>query len=85
MPNLNEHTFDVKLWAVARVRAGSEERARAILKEFSDCLDIALVADVQNRPDIFCAGESIRFTEASAEGRADLVEVEPVNGSEEVS
>lgn len=75
MSDTHEYAFDVKLWAVVRVKATSEERARAILRDFVECLDIGTVADHHNRPD-FQEGEEIRFTEASSEGDYDLFEID---------
>ena len=72
---VHEFAFDVKLWAVVRVKAGGEERAREILNEFATCMDIGLVADSQNRSDLH-GRECIKFTEASSEGDADLFEVD---------
>ena len=71
----HEYAFDVTLLTVVRVKADSEERAREILKEFGECLDISLWADARNRDDLH-GQEEIRFTEASAETPFDLFEVD---------
>ena len=60
-----EYAFDVKLWAVARVTADSEQEARDKLRNYADCLDIGLIS-----PD------GVRFTEASSEGEYDLFEID---------
>ena len=64
-PMTTDYTFDVKLWATARVRAESEQEARAKLAKVADCMDISMVT-----PD------GVTFTEASAEGDADLIEID---------
>lgn len=64
-PPQKEYTFDVKLWAVARVTADSEQAARDKLANYADCLDIGLVS-----PD------GVKFTEASSEGSFDLIEID---------
>jgi len=72
---VHEYAFDVKLWTTVRVKASTEKRAREILHDFADCLDIGTVADSQNREDM-SPGEEIRFTEASSEGSYDLIEID---------
>ena len=71
----HEYLLDVKLWTSVRVRASSSRRARQIVKEFTDCLDIGLHADARNH-DFLEGEEEIRLTEASAEGELDLVEID---------
>lgn len=61
---MNEYAFDVKLWAVARVKAATVEEARAKLRNYAECLDIGMVT-----PD------GVTFTEASSEGEYDLFEI----------
>ncbi len=58
-----EYAFDVKLWAVARVQADTEEEARVKLANYANCMDIGIVT-----PD------GVAFTEASSEGEFDLFE-----------
>lgn len=60
-----EYAFDVKLWAMARVTATSEQDARDKLANYADCLDIGFVS-----PD------GVKFTEASSEGSFDLIEID---------
>jgi hypothetical protein len=61
-----EYAFDVKLWAVARVIATSEEEARKKMAEELGCLPV----DYDNN--------DVRVTSASIEdsGEDDLVEVD---------
>ena len=59
-----EYTFDIKLWAVARVEAATEAEARANLADIVDCLDL-------NREI-----NGVTLTEASAEGDYDLIEID---------
>jgi hypothetical protein len=59
-----EFAFDVKLWAVARVKAGSQAEARKKLTDVVDCIDIGFD---QN---------GVKLTEASAEGSYDLIETD---------
>lgn len=75
MTEIHEYAFDVKLWAVARIRAKDEGRARQIAKEFMECLDIGLHADSKNREDLD-DNEEVRLTEASSEGGFDLFEID---------
>ena len=63
-----EYAFDVKLWAVCRVQAASEEEAREKLKNVVDCLDIGI--------DGFNGGHGVKITEASTEGELDLIEID---------
>lgn len=62
---MTEYAFDVKLWAVARVEADSEEQAQKKLMNYADCLDIG-----------FESPDGVTFTEASAEGDGDLIEID---------
>ncbi len=61
---MTEFAFDVKLWAVARVTANSLEEAKAKLANVADCMDIGFDKN------------GVKFTEASAEGDADLIEID---------
>ncbi|MEM9286717.1 MAG: hypothetical protein AAGA36_00115 [Pseudomonadota bacterium] len=60
-----EYAFDVKLWTCARIKAGSLKEAKAKLANYADCLDVGLVSD-----------DGVTFTEASAEGDYDLIEID---------
>ena len=71
----HEYAFDVKMWAVVRVKAENQKRAEEIVREFADCMDISLWADARNH-DGLNGEEEIRFTEASAEGEPDLLEMD---------
>lgn len=62
---MSEYAFDVKLWAVARVTAASEDEARKKLANYADDLDIGMVT-----PD------GVRFTTAGSEGDFDLIEID---------
>jgi len=61
---MTEYAFDVKLWALARVQADNEGDAQCKLAEVVNCLDIPYDID------------GVLLTEASSEGRFDLVEVD---------
>ncbi len=64
---MTEFAFDVKLWAVCRVQAKTEEEARAKMLDFVTCLDLGFDRD------------GVKFTEASLEdesGRdSELIEI----------
>lgn len=72
---MTEFTFDIKLFATVRVTADSEDRARELLREYADCLDIGLVFSSKNQS--IEPGEELHFTEASMDGEPDLVEDVP--------
>ena len=59
-----EYAFDIKLWAVARVGADTEEEARAKLSANIHCVDLG-----------FDRG-GVKITEASIEGSFDLFEID---------
>jgi hypothetical protein len=61
---MTEYAFDVKLWTVARITANTEQEARKKLHEYVDCIDIGFNEN------------GVELTEASAEGDADLIEID---------
>ena len=66
-PLATEYAFDVKLFATIRVKADSEEQARAMLREHLDTADANFGAWPDGTPIL---------AEASMEGTADLIEVD---------
>lgn len=58
-------TFDVCLFATVRVDAESREEAENKLSNYTGCLDIGMTT-----PD------GVRFTEASADGSPELIEID---------
>lgn len=79
---MNEYAFDVKLFAVVRVKAANEQMARKGLATVIDCLDLSH-ATIDGMNDVL---EEIKITEVSLdaddscyEQGAELFEV---NGEE---
>jgi hypothetical protein len=71
-----EYAFDIKLQAVARVRAASEDAARAAIRAELECLDVGCEVKAQN-------GATITLTEASICGTSGYlfeVDGEEVDG-----
>lgn len=63
-----EYAFDVKLWAVCRVKADSEKEARKKMLEVVDCIDIGYDSD------------GVLLTEASVEDDGSDSELIEING-----
>jgi hypothetical protein len=61
---MREYAFDMKLWAVARVKSTNKAEAIKKLKDVVDCIDIGFDKD------------GVKLTEASSEGEPDLIEID---------
>ena len=70
---MKEYAYDIKLFAVVRVKAGNEARALSLVREFSDLLDIGMVIDSHNNAYL-SAGEEVTYTEASMDGEPCLLD-----------
>lgn len=65
----HEYAFDVKLFAVVRVRAKDEQTARDLIQNNVDGMDLSA-------GNIYGDGWSLTLTEASADGEPDLFEID---------
>ena len=68
-----ESTFDLKMGATVTVTAKSEQRAKVIVREFTDPFDLGMV--IEGRQDLR-SGERLAFGEAYLEGEPDLYEID---------
>ncbi|WP_315768522.1 MULTISPECIES: hypothetical protein [unclassified Bradyrhizobium] len=71
---MKEYAFDVKLWAVCRVKAEDEKQAREAMKIALDCVDVGF----KFGPDI--DGCEVSLTEASIEDEGDSSELIEIDG-----
>lgn len=67
MSVVREYAFDVKLMATIRVKASSEDEARALVRDHLDCADANLGAWPDGNPIL---------AEASMDGEPDRLEID---------